>query len=156
MASMLTASASWKKGSRCSFFGKIYEITVKATMQVSATIMGEVLCRKGSFSIPHRPYWVISGGTTPLVAVFNAKFKALQQKVVAQVVAPSIWSQMCSNSIQAWVLIIPDFYLSQQSSATCTNSGGSFMISWASVNVVCMRFRQTETIRWTIFWAKMS
>jgi len=90
MASMLDASASWKKGNRCSFFGKIYEITVNATMQVSATMIGEFLCRKGSFSIPQRPYCAISGGTTTDVAFFNAKFNALQQKVVAQVVAPSI------------------------------------------------------------------
>ena len=69
MASMLDASASWKKGNRCSFFGKIYEITVNATMQVSATMIGEFLCRKGSFSIPQRPYCAISGGTTPSALV---------------------------------------------------------------------------------------
>ena len=34
----------------------MYEITVKATIQVSAMMMFEVLVKNGSFSIPHKPY----------------------------------------------------------------------------------------------------
>jgi len=39
----------------CVFLGKIYDITVKATMHVSAMITGEHLVKKGSFSMPQRP-----------------------------------------------------------------------------------------------------
>lgn len=78
----------------------MYEITVKARIQVSATITGEQRCKKGSLSIPHNPSGAKKAGLYP-AAVFNATFKALQTNVVTQVAAPSTLSHMFSKSLQA-------------------------------------------------------
>ena len=78
----------------------MYEITVKATIQVSATIIGEVLVKNGSFSIPHKPCSAMCCTGSP-AAVCKAAFRALQQNVVTHVAAPSTLSHMCSSNLHA-------------------------------------------------------
>jgi len=100
-------------------------------MQVSAIIIGDVLDKKGLFSLFQRPYGDKCYIGWPL-AYLSAAFSALPQNVATHVVAPSTLSHMCSRSLQACVLTIFDYYLSQESKAKFTNSLVSLCISSAS------------------------
>jgi len=69
-------------------------------MQVSATIIGFVLVKNGSFSLPQSAYCAMCYTYYPL-ADYRAALRALLQNVVTQVAAPSTLSHMCSSSLQA-------------------------------------------------------
>jgi len=70
---------------------------------------------------------------------------ALQQNIAANVVEPSMLSHRASKNLHACVFTVSDFYLSQLSIARFTNSEASSMIKSASISLVLIKLRQTDT-----------
>jgi len=134
---IFVARQSWKSGTKSLRLGKMYETTVRATRQVSATIADGAEERNGSFTRFYNSF-------------LKARFSAFVQNCTKVVTLPSTLSHIASNKLAAFVFIHSPSCLSHVSSAKLTNSSGALNIPSNSNLVVRMQFKHTWTISCTL------